>query len=104
MQPLLEELIKDIVTFSLNLDINIHILISNTAKKKLFNCAIRAIKCYSLIKSLKYAKSIFFWLAELSPLVGPLTDPNCTKSESHNESGNISNGVDIGNGVDNKVF
>ena len=103
VQLLLEELMKDIVAFSLYLDINIHIPISNAAKKRLFDYIIRAIKCYSLVKLPKYIKSIFFWLVGLSLLVGPLIDLNCTKSKSHSENSNISNGVDIGNRVDNKI-
>ena len=37
---------KDIITFLLDLDINIYVLINNTATKRLFNCVIKAIKYY----------------------------------------------------------
>lgn len=44
-------------------------------------------------------ESIFFQLAGLSPFVGPPTNPNRTKSKCYNGNGNISNRVDINNGV-----
>ena len=44
MQLFLEKLMKNIVAFSLDLDINIHVLMSNTIEKRLFDCTIRAIK------------------------------------------------------------
>lgn len=59
MQPLLEKLIKDIIAFSLHLDINIHVPMSNAAEKKTFNCAVRAIKYYLPVRPPKHAKSIF---------------------------------------------
>lgn len=102
MQPLLEELIKNIVTSSLDLDVNIHILKSNITEKRLFNCVVSAIKCYSLVKLPKHAKSIFFWLARLSLLNGLPTNLNRTKIEVNSENGDISNGVNIGKKVNNK--
>lgn len=94
---------KDIVAFLLDLDVNIYVLMSNTAEKRLFNYIVRAIECYLPVKLLKYIKFIFFWLMGLSPLVEPPTNLNRTKSKSHSKNGNISNGVNIGNGVDNEV-
>lgn len=95
---------KDIVAFSLDLDVNIHISINNTAKKRLFNCVVRAIKCYLPVKLLKYAKSIFLWLIKLSIFVGQLINLNRTKNKSHNKNGNINNGMDIYGGVDNEYL
>lgn len=104
VQPLLEELMKDIIASSLDLDVNIHVLMSNAVEKRLFNCAVRAIKYYLPIRFPKNIRFIFLQLVELSLLVGPLIDLNCTKSKSYNENGNISHGLDIGNRVNNKVL
>ena len=95
---------KDIVTSSLDLDINIYVSISNAAEKKIFNCAISAIKYYLSVQPLKSAKFIFLWLAGLNPLIGPSTNLNHTKSKSYNENDNISNGVDIDNRANNKIL
>lgn len=103
VQPLLKKQMKDIIAFSLDLDVNIHISMSKTTKKRLFNCAIRLIKWYLLIKPPKYAKSIFLWLVQLTSLNRLPTDLNRTKSKGHNENSKINNRVDLANGVDNKI-
>lgn len=93
---------KNMVTSSLDLDVNIHILKSNITEKRLFNCVVSAIKCYSLVKLPKHTKSIFFWLARLSLLNELPTNLNRTKIEVNSENGDISNRVDIGKKVNNK--
>lgn len=93
MQLFLIKLIEDIIAFSLNLDINICVLISNAIKKKVFNCIIGIIKYYWPIKSLQYAKPIFFWLGKLSPPVKPFMDLIYNKSENFNNNYNIINKV-----------
>lgn len=103
MQLLLKELIKDLISSSLGLDSNIHIQISNIAEKRLFDCAVGAIKYYWPVKPLTHAKSIFFWLAKLSSLVEPLIDPKRTKSKSHYENSNINNGININNKMDEEI-
>ena len=72
---------KNIITFSIDLNVNIYISMGNTAEKKLFNYAIKAIKYYLPVKSPKIAKSILFWLAELSLFVKLSINLNCTKKK-----------------------
>lgn len=77
---------------------------SNVAEKKLFDCAVRAIKCYLPVRPSKHAKFIFFLLVKLIPFLKPSINLNCTKSESHSKNSNISNGVNISNKIDDEVI
>ena len=87
VQLYLEQLMKDLVSYSLNINISVQ---SNTCEKKLFDLAVLAIDYYRPIQPFIPTKSIFFWLDGWSPLVGPPTNPNHTKSESHSDNYNIS--------------
>lgn len=98
MHLLLKKLIKDIITWLLDLNVNIYISISNTAKKKLFNYIVKIIKYYQPIKPLKYIKSIFFWLIKLSLFIRLFINLNYIKSEIY------SNYYNMSNKVNNKVF
>lgn len=89
---------KDIITFLLDLDINIYVLINNTATKRLFNCVIKAIKYYQPIRSSKHAKFIIFQLVKLSLLIESLINLNYTKYE------NRSNHYNISNKMENKIL
>lgn len=94
---------KDIIASSFDLDVNRHILISNAAEKKIFDCVVRAIEYYLPIRPLNHVESIFFLLVGLNLLVRLSTDLKCTKSKSYSKIGNINNGVNIGNRVDNEI-
>lgn len=52
------------------------------------------------MKPLTSTKSLFFQLAELSPLVRPPTDSNWIENEGYNRNYNISNMINIGNKID----
>lgn len=75
------------------------------AKKRLFYCAVEAIKWHWPVRPLTSMELIFFLLAGLSLLVGLSMDPNCTKNERDSRNDDLNNGMDIGNRVDmdNKV-
>lgn len=98
---------KDLVGFLLN--VNVYVWISNTAKRRLFNCAAGVIEYYLSIWPLRYIEFLFFWFSRLGLLIGPPTDLNRTKSKSHSKNDNISNrvaisnDVDIADGVDNEI-
>ena len=78
VQLYLKQLMKDLVCCSLDVNIPVQ---SDAAEKRLFNCAVEAIDYYCPIQPPMSTKSVFLWLAQLSPLVGLSTDPNRTKSK-----------------------
>lgn len=80
------------------LNINIPIR-SNTAKKRLFNCAVGAIEYYWPIKPLTLVEFIYFWLAGLSLLIGLSIYPNHIESASYNDNSDISNGLRVNNKI-----
>ncbi len=77
---------KDLVSYLLDVNIPVQ---SDAPERKLFNLAVLAINYHSPIRTPIPTKSIFLWLNGLSPLVGPLTDPNYIKSKSHNDNCDI---------------
>ncbi len=83
MQPHLEQLIKDLVSYSLDVNIAMR---SNATERRLFDLAISAIDYHWPIRPPTPTESIFLWLDGLSPLVGPTTDPNRIESESHSDN------------------
>ena len=62
---------------------------SDAAEKRLF---FEAIDYYCPVRPPTPIESVFLWLAQLSPLVSPSTDPNRTESESLNDNCGKSNG------------
>ena len=86
MQPHLELLMKDLISYLLDINIPMQ---SNAFKKRLFNFTILAIDYYWPIQSLTQTKSIFLWLDGLSLFVSPPTNLNCIKSESHSDNCNM---------------
>ena len=79
MQPQLKKLIKDLVSCALNVDILIQ---SDIAEKSLFTYTIIAIKHIWPVRPSTPTKSLFIWLAQLSPLVSPPTNGfDCIKNE-----------------------
>lgn len=74
------------------------------AEKRLFNYAVETIKYYWSMKLLIPTESIFFYLAELSPLIESPMNLNCTKSKSNSKNGNLSDGLNINNRVDDEVL
>ncbi len=77
---------KDLVSYSL--DVNISVL-SNAPERRLFDLSISAIDYHRPIRPPRPIESIFLWLDELNPLVGPHTNPNRTKSESYSDNCDI---------------
>lgn len=51
------------------------------------------------MRPLTPTESIFFWLVELSLLVGPTMDLKRIGNKSYNRNDNINNKIDIGNEV-----
>ncbi len=86
MQPHLEQLIKDLVSYLLDFNILVQ---SDTPEKKLFGLAVLAINYHQLIRLLTPTQSIFFWLDRLSPLIDLPTNLNCTKSENNSDNCNM---------------
>ncbi len=86
MQTPLEQLMKDLVSYSLDVNILVQ---SDAPEKRLFNPAVLAIDYHWPIQPLIPIELIFLWLERLSPLVGPPTNPNRTKNESHSDYYNI---------------
>lgn len=76
---------------------------SDIIEKGLFNYTIETIKYYRFIKPLILTKLIYLWLARLSSLVGPPTNPNRIKKESYSENKYISDRVDIGYEVNYEI-
>ena len=65
---------------------------SNVAEKRLFDCIIEAIDYYCPLQPPTPTELVFFWLAQLSPLVGSSTNPIRTESESFSDNCGKSNG------------
>ena len=65
---------------------------SDAAERRLFDRAVGAIDYYCPVRPPTPTESVFLWLAQLSPLVGPSTDPNRTESESLSDNCGKSNG------------
>ncbi len=86
MQPRLKQLMKDLVSYSLDVNISVQ---SDVPEKRRFDLVISAIDYYWPIQPPIPTESIFLWLDRLSLLVGPSTDPNCTKSESHSDNSDM---------------
>ncbi len=86
MQPYLEQLIKDLVRYSLDVNIPVQ---SDAPKKRLCDLAISVIDYHRPIQPLTPIELILFWLNRLSLLVDPPTEPNRTKNESHSNNCNI---------------
>ncbi len=82
VQPHFEQLMKDLVSYSLDVNIPLR---SDAPERRLFNLAVLAIDYHRPIRPPTPTKSIFLWLDGLSPFVGLPTNPNRTKSESHND-------------------
>ncbi len=74
---------KALVSYSLDVNIPVQ---NDAPERRLFNLAVSAIDYHRLIRPFTPTKSIFLWLDGLSPLVGPLTNPNRTESESHSDN------------------
>ncbi len=74
---------KDMVSYSLHVNILVR---SYAPEKRLFDPLVLAIYYHRPIRPPTPTKSIFLWLDGLSPLVGPPTNPNLTKSESHSDN------------------
>ena len=55
---------------------------SNVVEKKVFHCAFETNNYYWLIQTFMPIELVFLLLAQLSPLIGPPTDLNCTKSKN----------------------
>ena len=79
---------KDLVWYSLDVNIPMQ---SDAAERRLFNCAVEVIDYYCPIQSPTLIESVFFWLAQLSLLIGLLTDLDRTKSKSFNDNCGKSN-------------
>lgn len=86
MQHHLEQLIKDLV--SSLLDINIAVR-SDATERRLFNFAVLVIDYYWPRWPCRSIESIFSWLHRLSLLGCPLTNPYYIKNESHSDNCNI---------------
>ena len=89
VQPHLEQLMKDLVCCSLDVNIPVQ---SDAAERRLFDRAVGAIDYYCPVRPPTPTKSVFLWLVQLSPLVGPSTDSNRTKSKSLSDNCGKSNG------------
>ncbi len=74
---------KDLVSYSLDVNIPVR---SNAPERRVFDLPVSAVDYYRPIRPPIPTELIFFWLDGLSPLVGPPTDPNRTKSESHSDN------------------
>ncbi len=74
---------KDLVSYSLDINIPMQ---SDVPEKRLLDLTVSAVDYYRLIQPSTLIKSIFLWLDGLGLIVGLLTDPNCTKSESYNDN------------------
>ncbi len=74
---------KDLVSYSLDVNIPVQ---SDAPERRLFDLAVLAIDYYRHIQPPTLTELICLWLNRLSPLVGPPTDPNRTKSESHSDN------------------
>ncbi len=95
VQPHLEQLMKDLVCCSLDSNLLVQ---SDEAERRLFDRAVEVIDYYWPIQPPTPTESVFLWLAQLSPLVGPATDPYRNESESLSNNcgksnGNMSDGV-----------
>ena len=76
---------------------------SDTAEKRLFNCAIKVIDYYFPVRPPMPTKSVSFWLVQLNPLVGLFLNPDRTKSENLNDNCSKSNS-NMSNRVGNEEF
>ena len=86
MQPYLEQLIKNLVSYSLDVNIPVQ---SNASEKQLFDLAVSAIDYYWPIRLPILTKLIFLELEGLSLLVSLSTKLNYTKSKSHSDNCNM---------------
>lgn len=77
MQTHLEQLMKDLVDYLLDVNIPMQ---SNATGKRLFNLSVLAIHYDGSIQPPTSTESIFLWQNRLSPLVDLPTNPNHTKS------------------------
>ena len=80
---------KDLVCCSLDVNIPVQ---SDAAERRLFDRVVEAIDYYYPVRPSTPTESVFLWLAQLSPLVGPSTDPNRTESKSLSDNCGKSNG------------
>ncbi len=83
VQPHLEQLIKDLVSYSLDVNIPMR---SVAHERRQIDLAVSAIDYHRPIRPPTPTKSIFLWLDGLSPLVGLPTDLNRTESKSHSDN------------------
>ncbi len=65
---------------------------SDAAEKRLIDCAVEAIGYHWPVRPPTPTESVFFWLAQLSPLVGPATKPDRTDSKSLKDNCGKNNG------------
>ena len=89
VKPHPEQLMKDLVCCLLDGNIPVQ---NDAAKRRLFDRAFEAIDYYWLVRPPAPTESVFLWLAQLSPLVGPATYPDRTESESLSDNCGKSNG------------
>ena len=98
VQPHLEQLIKDLVCYSLDVNIPFQ---SNAAERRLFERVVEAIDYYCPVQPTMPIELVFLWLAQLNLLVGLSTDPDRTKNKSLSDNCGKSNG-DMSDGVGDK--
>lgn len=83
---------KDLVYCSLDDNIPVQ---GDAAEKKLVECTVEAIKYYCLVQLPMPTESIFLWLAQLSPLVGPATNLSKNYSKNNNDMSDKGSGNEL---------